>query len=94
MTQETSGRPCGWRVLLEGDKTMMTIVCLDDINRIGGVTGKKGVHVLYGGYCSNFQVEHTSTWKHNTLCTTGTAESETSYIIASGRQHGRHKITT
>ena len=73
---------------------MMTIVCLDDINRIGGVTGKKGVHVLYGGYCYNFQVEHTSTWNHKKPCTTGMAESETSSRIGSGRQHGCHKITT
>ena len=39
--QEKSTRPCGKRVLLECDETMMTIVCLDNINWIWGVIGKR-----------------------------------------------------
>ena len=45
-------------------------------------------------YCSRFQVEHTSTWNHHTLHTTGKIEAETSSRIASSRKNGGHKITT
>ena len=45
-------------------------------------------------YCSWFQVERTSTCKPHTLCTYGKAKTETYPRIASGRQHGSHKITT
>ena len=45
-------------------------------------------------YCSRFQVERTSTWNPNTPHTYGKARTETSPRIASGRQHGGHKITT
>ena len=45
-------------------------------------------------YCSRFQVECTSTWNPNTPHTYGKTRTEMSPRIASGRQHGGHKITT
>lgn len=50
MMQEISGRPCSWRILLEVEETIMTIVYLHDINQIWGVIGKKVVHVSDGGH--------------------------------------------
>ena len=47
-----------------------------------------------GSYCSRFQVERTSTCNHNTPRTTGEAEAEISFRIASGCQHSVHKIRT
>ena len=48
MMQEMSVRPCGLRVLLEGEEKITTTVCLDEVNSIWGITGKNGVHVLGG----------------------------------------------
>ena len=45
-------------------------------------------------YCSWFQVERTSTCNPHTPCTYGKAKTETYPRIASGRQHGGHKINT
>ena len=47
-----------------------------------------------GRYCSWVQVELTSTWNPHTPCMYGKVKTEIYPIIASGRQHGGHKITT
>ena len=45
-------------------------------------------------YCSWFQVQRTSTWNPRTHHMYGKSRNKTYPIIASGRQHGGHKITT
>ena len=45
-------------------------------------------------YCSWFQVEHTSAWNPHTPCMYVKARTETYPRVASGLQHGGHKITT
>ena len=51
-------------------------------------------HRKIQNYCAWFQVELTSTWNPRTPCTHGKVKTETYPRIASGRQHGGHKITT
>ena len=50
--------------------------------------------ILSSLYCSWSQVEPTSTWNPHTSFTHGKVKTETYPRIASGRQHGGHKITT